>query len=109
MSIYVLKNQHGAKGGSKTDVLSSTRDFQNCKLRRRPMVHALRENHLSYDVFYEDHKPIISLLRIMGVMPIQRTEAGNNNSIKFNFLLFMCRVNSYKTNSHRTVQIYIAT
>jgi hypothetical protein len=76
MSIYALKTPHVAKRGAKTDVLSTTRDFQNCKLRSRQVIHNLGESQVT-DVFYEDHKPIFSLLRIMGVMPLQRTETGN--------------------------------
>lgn len=79
MSIYALKPPHVAKRGAKTDVLSSTRDFPNCKLRSRPVIHSLGGSQAT-DVFYEDHKPIFSLLRIMGVMPLQRTETGNNNN-----------------------------
>jgi hypothetical protein len=79
MSIYVLKNSYVARRGAKTDVLSTTRDFQKCKLRSRPANHNLGESQVT-DVFYEDHKPILSLLKIMGVMPLQRTETGNNNN-----------------------------
>jgi hypothetical protein len=79
MSIYTLKTPHVAKRGAKTDVLSTTRDFQNCKLPSRTAIHNLGENQVT-DIFYEDHKPVFHLLRIMGVMPLQRTETGNINN-----------------------------
>jgi hypothetical protein len=77
MSIYAPQNSHVAKRRAKIDVLSITRDFQKCKLRNRPVIHNLGESQVTDDVFYEDHKPIFTVLRIMGVMPLQRTEIGN--------------------------------
>jgi hypothetical protein len=74
--MYALKNPQVAKRGSKTNILSSTRDFQNSKLHNRPVIHSLGETQVTYDAFYEDHKPIFILLRTMGVMPLQRTETG---------------------------------
>jgi hypothetical protein len=47
------------------------------------MSHNIGESQVTDDVFYEDHKPIFTVLRIMGVMPLQRTETGNINDTEW--------------------------
>jgi hypothetical protein len=77
MSVYALRNPHVAKRSANTDVLSTTKYFRNHKLHSRPVIRNLAGSQITDDVFYEDHKPIFNLLRIMGVLPLQRTETGN--------------------------------
>jgi hypothetical protein len=78
--MYAMRNPQVVKRSSKTAILSSTRAFQNSKLHSRPVIHNLGEIQVTYDAFYEDHKPIFNLLRTMGVMPLQRTATGKCNN-----------------------------
>jgi hypothetical protein len=87
MSVYPVRNQNVETKGVKRDELSITRDLRNWKqeykLHRRQPFQNLVKNHFNEDVFCEDLKPLLILLRTMGVLPLQRSKAGNINETEW--------------------------
>jgi hypothetical protein len=81
MFVYPLRNPNVEKKFQQTDVLFVAKDLQNLenegKLRTRQTIQDVGEGRDCTEVFYDDNKYMLNLLRAIGVLPLQRNKTGN--------------------------------
>jgi hypothetical protein len=80
MSVHPARNTNVETGRVNRYEQSVVTDLRNWKQEyqshwRQP-CQSLGKIHDNEGVFYKDHKPLLNLLTIMGVMPLQKTKTG---------------------------------